>query len=209
MDDDAELLDRWRAGDKSAGAELFDRHYQALLRFFRNKVDDGYDDLVQGTFLACVEGRERFRGDCSFRTYLYAVARNVLHKHYRTLRRRAEPIEHVDFEVTAMRDLVPGPSSVVAAKAEQRLLLEALRRIPLDHQVVLELYFWEPLRAREIAHVLDVPVGTVRTRIRRAKQLLAEELERLAESREQLDSTLTRLDDWARSVRGASPGGEP
>lgn len=205
MSSDLDLLERWRAGDKQAGATLFDRHYQALLRFFRNKVDEGYEDLVQASFLACVETRDRFRGDSSFRTYLFSVARNLLHKHYRSLERRHAPIEHLDFEVTAMRDLVAAPSSIVAHKAEQRLLLEGLRRIPLDHQIVLELYFWEPLRARDIAHILDIPVGTVRTRIRRAKELLERAIEQLAESRQQLDSTLTRLDDWAQSVRRGLP----
>jgi RNA polymerase sigma-70 factor (ECF subfamily) len=202
---DLELLERWRANDKQAGAELFDRHYQALLRFFRNKIDEGYEDLVQATFLACVETRDRFRGDSSFRTYLFSVARNLLHKHYRSLKRRQEPLEHLDFEVTAMRDLIAAPSSIVAHRAEQRLLLEGLRRIPLDHQIVLELYFWEPLRARDIAQILDIPVGTVRTRIRRAKQLLEHAIEQLADSRQQLESTLTRLDDWAQSVRRDLP----
>jgi len=98
------------------------------------------------------------------------------------------PIGHLDFEVTAMRDLVAAPSSIFAQKAEQRLLLEGLRRIPLDHQIVLELYFWEPLRARDIADILEIPVGTVRTRIRRAKELLERAIEELADSREQLES---------------------
>jgi RNA polymerase sigma-70 factor (ECF subfamily) len=198
---DLELLESWRTGDKNAGAELFDRHYRAVSRFFRNKVSDGFEDLVQSTFLACVETRERFRGDCSFRTYLFAVARNLLHKHYRARKRRIDAPADPDFEIAAVRDLVVGPSEALAQRAEQRLLLEGLRAIPLDHQIVLELYFFEPLRAADIARILDIPVGTVRTRIRRAKALLERTLAELAASTELLESTLTRIDDWASAVR--------
>jgi RNA polymerase sigma-70 factor (ECF subfamily) len=65
---DYELLDVWRAGDPKASGELFDRHFRGLYRFFRNKGVKGVDDLVQQTFLGCVEGRCRMRGDATFRT---------------------------------------------------------------------------------------------------------------------------------------------
>jgi RNA polymerase sigma-70 factor (ECF subfamily) len=204
---DRELLERWHGGDADAGAELFDRHYQAVGRFLRNKVDDGLEDLVQATFMACLEHPERFRGESSFRTYLFSIARNLLHKHYRRLQRGERPRDPMDFERTAIHDVVVRPSELIVQRAEQRMLLEALRRIPLDHQIVLELYFWEPLKAREIAEILDVPVGTVRTRIRRAKALLEEQLRTLASSPAQLESTLTQLDDWARSVRALLSAG--
>lgn len=195
---DIELLDAWRAGDQAAGEQLFERHFAAVARFFRNKVSSGVDDLIQTTFLGCLEARDRFRGDASFRTFLFAVAHNVLRHHFRRTRREDA---RIDFGQFSVQDLAPGPSSVVAKKAEQRLVLQALRRIPVDYQVVLELYFWEPLKAHEIAQVLDVPEGTVRTRIRRAKQLLEEQLRELAESPEQLSRTTGSLEDWARGIR--------
>ena len=76
---DIDLLDAWRAGDPRAGNELFNRHFDSVCRFFANKAGNEVDDLIQRTFLACVEGRDRFRGDASFRGYLFGVARNVLH----------------------------------------------------------------------------------------------------------------------------------
>jgi DNA-directed RNA polymerase specialized sigma24 family protein len=54
---DIELLEAWRGGDRRAGEQLFERHYAAVARFFRNKLEFGVDDLIQRTFLACVEGR--------------------------------------------------------------------------------------------------------------------------------------------------------
>jgi RNA polymerase sigma factor (sigma-70 family) len=195
---DVELLEAWRGGDRRAGEQLFERHYAAVARFFRNKLEFGVDDLIQRTFLACVEGRERIRGEASFRTYLFAVARNLLGKHYRGRQRDGD---RIDLGVTSIHDLAPSPSVVVAEHEEQRLLLEALRRIPIDHQIVLELYYWERLTSAEIAGVLDVPHGTVRTRIRRAKQLLEEQLRALDAERAIVESTVANLESWAASLR--------
>jgi len=59
---DSELFDAWLRGDARAAAELFERHFDAIARFFRNKVIEGHEDLVQQTFAACLESRDRFRG---------------------------------------------------------------------------------------------------------------------------------------------------
>ena len=84
---------------------------------------------------------------------------------------------------------------------KDELLLEALRSIPFDSQVVLELSYWERLTGTEIGEVLELPLGTVKTRVRRAKQLLQERLQALGESAEVLESTMSNLDDWATSLR--------
>ena len=195
---DAELLQAWREGDRGAGEELFERHFDAVARFFRNKVDRGIDDLIQRTFLACVESKDRFRGDSSFRTFLFGVAHNVLGKHFRSKKRHGDKI---DFGVTSVYEISPSPSVIVAKHREQQVLLQALRRIPLESQVVLELYFWEKLTAAEVAQVVGVPEGTAKTRIRRAKQLLEQEMGKLISSKDQLESTVANLDSWAEGLR--------
>src|SRR5687767_9859628 len=90
---DVELLEAWRGGDKPAGVELFERHFDAIYRFFRSKVDDAAEDLTQQTFLGCVRGKQVFRGDASFRTYLYTIARNRLYTHIRDRQRRDAVVE--------------------------------------------------------------------------------------------------------------------
>lgn len=181
-----------------AGNELFNRHFDAICRFFANKVAEDVDDLIQRTFLGCVEGKERYRGDAGFRGYLFGVARNVLRRYYRDKRYYRERFQGL--EVSA-RDMAPGPSLLVAEKREQELLLSALRHLPLDHQITLELYYWENLSGRELAEILEVPEGTVRGRIRRAKELLHGKLAELATSAHQLQSTIANLESWARSLR--------
>jgi len=208
--EDVELLAAWRSGDRRAGEQLFDRHFKALTRFFRNKVGqgasgagDGMDDLIQQTVVGLLEGKHEFRGEGSFRSFVFGVAYNVLRNHYRRARRDAD---RLDFGVTSIFDLGHRPSEALAARHEQQLLLQGLRKIPVEHQVLLELYFWEPLTAAEIATVLGVPEGTVRTRIRRAKQLLEAELGRLTADPRLLESTRSNLDDWAKAVRGGGNG---
>lgn len=197
---DHQLLGAWRGGDRQAGSKLFDRHFRALRRFFRNKVRDESeaDELVQRSFMACVSGVERFREEASFRTWLFAVAHNVLREH---LRERAK--RPLDFGSESIAALEPGPSTNFARQREHRVLLEGLRALPLESQVMLELYYWEQLPARELGLVFDVPVGTVRGRIRKAKELLSVELARLAREGEVLETTEEQLDDWARRVREA------
>ncbi len=195
---DEELLEAWAGGELPAGAQLFDRHFGALSRFFRNKAGDAADDLIQRTLLACLEARARFEGKSSFRTFLFAIARNVLYSHY-----RGRSVEPPDYSVSSIAEIAPSATSILAAAGRQRSLLEALRSVPLQFQVVLELSFWERLTAAEIGEVVGAPEGTVRTRLRRAKELVAKELRRIENLGIPLETTIHQLDDWAAAVRKA------
>jgi RNA polymerase sigma-70 factor (ECF subfamily) len=195
---DIDLLDQWKAGDQTAGEQLFERHFDALYRFFRNKVGDDSEELLQRALMACVEQRDKFRGESSFRSFMFGVARIELLNYFKRkgrLKRQANPLE------TSVHDLKPSPSIMVADKEEQRLLLEALRRIPLDLQIAIELYYWEELTTNEIAEVLEIPTGTVKSRLRRAREHLEGELAELARTPDVLQSTMANLDGWAAQLR--------
>lgn len=195
---DLELLRQWQQGDNAAGKELFGRYYDSVARFFRNKLHGDISDVIQDTFAACVAGRDRLRDQTSFRSYLFSIAHRQLCEH---LRRRYRQGEALDLDAVSAHSLSSGPSSIVARQREERLLLEALRAIPVAYQELIELRYWEDLKTIEIAEIVELPHATVRTRLRRAHELLHEAMERLAGSRAELDSTLTRLDDWARQCR--------
>ncbi|HFE44756.1 MAG TPA: RNA polymerase sigma factor [Nannocystis exedens] len=200
MSDDRELLAAWRAGDLRAGEVLFDRHIASIHRFFKNKLGDtdATEDLVQRAFMACVEGRDRFRGDSSFRSYLFGIAHNLLCDHFRERQRGRRPL---DFEALSAVDLGVGPLTVLGQRREIRLLLSALRRIPLRFQVVLELSYWEEMSSFEIAEILGYPAATVRSRLRRARELLGQQIAGMAGSAELRASTTANLDRWARELR--------
>lgn len=170
---DEALLRAWAGGDEAAGATLYRRHFDALYRFFRTKAPDAYEDLIQTTMLECVRSKDRFRGDAPFRGFLFGVARNTLLHHFRSRFR-----DRLDFDASrsSVADLDPRPSTIAARNAEQTRLLEAMRRIPVDLQIVIELHYWEELSTRELSDALEVPQGTVKSRLRRAREALREAL---------------------------------
>ncbi len=189
-------LAAWRAGDSAAGQALLRAHFTRLYLFFSNKVSGDVSDLVQQTLLGCVEGRDRVREDGSFAAFLLGVARHRLYDYYRA--RARDPQQPIG-EVPAA-SLGPSPTSLVARKQNQRQLLAALRTIPLELQVVLELHYWEELSTADLAVALGVPQGTVKSRIRRAREALAVALQAAS------DGSLGRTTDydlecWARSIR--------
>jgi RNA polymerase sigma factor (sigma-70 family) len=172
VQDDPSLFAAWRDGDRSAGEVLVDRHYDSIARFFRTKVGAHSDDLVQRVFLVCVDRGANFRGDASFRAFLFGIARNVLYEFYRAKSKdgRNDP----DFGASSIMDLAPGISTMAIQRAEQRLLIQALQRLPVDLQMAVELYYWEELSIGELAQVLEVPPGTVKSRLFRAREALRE-----------------------------------
>ncbi len=198
--DDLQLLHAWREGDEKAGQALFERHFESVYGFFCNKVGgDAVDDLVQQTFLGCLEGRDRFREDASFRTYLFAIAHRQMMK-FRERWYKARD-RGADFDLDRIEDLDSSPSQLVVSHAEQALLVRALRRLPLELQVVLELFYWENMRSLDIASIIDVPHGTARSRLRRAREQLAEKIETLSENPKLCASTIGNLEDWLQSMQ--------
>jgi len=197
MVDDLELLAAWRAGDVSAGEALFSRHFAAVARFFRNKIDGDIEELIQRTFLGCLEGQHRFTGAGSFRGFLFGIARNILFNALRELKRGRE----VNLAELSIHDLGPTPSAVAARCEEEQLLLAALRRLPLQYQIVLELSFWEDMTHADVAEALAIPVGTASTRLRRARQLLTEQLQVLASTPALGVAVSVGFETWARSLR--------
>jgi RNA polymerase sigma-70 factor (ECF subfamily) len=144
--------------------------------------------------VACVEARDAFRGESSFRSYLFGLARFQLYMHYRkTQRSRA-----VDFTSTSVMDLGASPSGVLAQREDARLLALALQLVPLDQQIALELTYWEGLSAPEVAHVLRIPEATVYSRLRRAKERLRKALDGLAQEPSERQRACELLD----SMRG-------
>lgn len=198
LDDDQVLLRAWASGDGAAGDRLVRRHFDSLWGFFWNKVADRPEDLVQRTFLLCLERHERIRTSASFRGFLFGVARRVLFKHYDALARQRLDVSVGEATIEALSG---SPSQALALREEQKLLLAALRRIPVDFQITLELFYWEGSSIEEIAQTLDVRPGTVKSRLNRARGMLKDALASLDVQSELRMTTLENLEQWARSLR--------
>jgi len=203
---DGELLLAWRSGRRDAGEVLFERHYDRIARYFQGKVSEP-EELIQRTFLAAIEAADRIHSHASsLRPYMLGIAYNILCNHFR---QKKGPRNHAHLSSGAQA-CGPSPSEVVAVRQEDRILLAALRLLPLEWQTLLELYYWEEFTTRELAEALGWPLGTVRNRLAQARRRLEGHLRELTSSKEQLDTTLTRLDDWARALyeRGAKADDE-
>jgi RNA polymerase sigma-70 factor (ECF subfamily) len=193
--DDRALLQAWADGDVAAGDLLLQRHFASLVRLFHSRMPDRAADLIQRTMLGCVESHRRIPDGVPFRAYLLGIAHRVLVGCWRDDERRARrEAALAAFDRTSLTS----PSQVVAASQRHRELLGALRQLPLDLQLPLELAYWEDLSNEEIAMVLDVPLGTAKSRLRRAREALVESL-RAVEPRPL--ASLDDLDRWARELR--------
>lgn len=188
--EDLALLAAWQAGDARAGDGLVRYYTPHVVRFFADKVADfEVDDLVQQTWEALLHARDRFvaadepaaagepgeRIAASFRAYLYGTARFVLFAFFRRRARAAA----FDPEISALEDLAPSPSRQASAHAKLVRLSAALRKLPIDLQILLELRYAQEMTSAEIAAIYGIPRGTAKSRLRLAKQRLDAQLARM------------------------------
>lgn len=193
MDDDLTVLQRWRDGDQRAGQELFTRHFAEIYRFFEHKLPGEADDLTQQTFLACVKSRDQFRGQSTFRTYLFTIARNELYMRLRKIPK----FEQVDLEVSALDELVSSPSKQFGKDQELAKIRGALQKLPVEQQVLLEFHYWHDLDAAALAEMFETNPGAIRVRLLRARRALRDRLGAsadLAASNDPLSSSLSESD---------------
>lgn len=200
-EDDLQLLDRWCGGDEAAGNALFRRHFAAVYRFLEHKVDGEADELVQDTFLACVRGRDRFRRQSSFRTYLFAIARHTLYAH---VRRRVARGATIDFDEISVASITTSARGKLAQGQDRARLLAALRELPVEQQLILELHYWEGFDGEQLAEVFDLAEATTRSRLFRARAALRERL--AGDVAAPAPAADAELDAWARAL---APDDEP
>lgn len=203
MDDEWQLLEAWRGGDKASGEALFSRYFKLLCRFFRTKVYNPEDaaDLVSETLLECVRSTGHAREGVAFRSYLFSIGLNVLRRHFRKRGKRGR--EEDDFASICVGNPADDRSmtSLISLEEQGKVLVRALRSVPVEQQIVLELNLIEGLNGPEIAELLGVPKQTVYTRLRRGTEKLRKAVDELAASPEVATSTMTGLQTWAALVR--------
>ncbi len=194
---DAELLCAWQAGDAKAGEQLLERHFDTLFRFFRGRIDGDVAELVQRTLTACVEKHTRFPEGVSVKAFLLGIARKELLMYLRKQGRARRALDRV----AAAQAPLTSPSVILAAREEERLVLWALRRLPIEMQMLLELSYWENLSMVEIASILEIAPGTVKSRLHRARQLLRDAIRTAPCSPDLVETTMRGLETWARGLR--------
>ncbi len=170
------LIRRCRRGDEEAWAELVRNHQDGVYRTAYRLLENHDDALeaAQETFLSAYRGMGGFRGDSSFRTWLITIAA----RQATGLLKRRRDWSVLDEEDTPGDDLANGTP---ADRETHDLILSAVRKLDTPGRVILILREFEGLAYREIAEALDLPLGTVESRLYRARarlrKILARELE--------------------------------
>jgi RNA polymerase sigma factor (sigma-70 family) len=194
-DDDLELFQRWAGGDVDVGQQLVVRYYDAVFLFFASKVADHVAmELTQDTFETVCKKAGSLQLHASFASYLFGIARWKLVAHFRAEGKRGfDPLSDACPE--------PGPgatfTTLLARRREESTLVQALRQLPLDDQILLELRVYEGLRPREIAEILGVSKERVSSRLVGAKRRLM----RAADGVPATEETLTTLSTYMKGVR--------
>lgn len=183
-DPDRELVDRWKEGDASAFEQLVRRHEQRVFRLLLRMMGsrEEAEDVAQETFLSLHRHGKRFRGDSRFSTFVYRVAANAALNRRRTLGRSRARIDKLAVRQAAGDDLPSSPRDPEDATAGREVtdqVREALQKLSPSLRMPVVLYDIEGLAYAEIAKVLGVAEGTVKSRIHRARRALREQLQGL------------------------------
>ncbi len=170
---DAELIAAARS-DPPRFAAVFDRHYDAIHRFLSTRVGPRAEDVTAEVFKVAFQQRDRY--DPSFpsaRPWLFGVAARLAKQQHREEARTDELVSRMGSEPRHGDD--PGPERLAELAPSSPVAAAVLQLPPRDREPLL-LHAWDDLSYEEVAHALDVPLGTVRSRIHRARQHLRSRL---------------------------------
>jgi RNA polymerase sigma-70 factor (ECF subfamily) len=168
---DLELIARWQRGDERAAAELVARHAQALARFAGSfGVADDVEDLVQDTFVRAFQSLDGFRGDSSFRTWLFTIERRLLLDRRRAEKRRPSPVEVQEGDAATEYDAL---DSMVAGEAAGRVQ-QAMKRLSPTQREVFALRVAQGLSYKEIAELVGTTEGAARVHYHNAMRAVKE-----------------------------------
>ena len=180
---EASLVQRCAVGDETACSELVGEHQRMVVQLAVNLLGDRDEalDLSQEVFLRVFRTIHRFRGQSSLRTWIYRIAVNQARNRHRFWRRRHRGDQvSLDAHVAAHGDFLSGgqaaPDRLLAQKELAAKLNHALDNLPFDQRTAIVLREIDGLSYEEIAYSLGVAVGTVKSRLTRARQALRLEL---------------------------------
>jgi len=169
---EGEIVARIADGERQALDTLYQRYAQPLFGYLLTLTADRglAEEILQDTFVAAWRAAARFEGRASVKTWLFGIARRQAHN---SLRRRNLTLTDDTTLEQAPSD-EPEPEEAVLRDADRQALSEAIMRLRPVHREVLLLAFVHELSYAEMANLLDVPLGTIRSRLSNARRLLRE-----------------------------------
>jgi RNA polymerase sigma-70 factor (ECF subfamily) len=181
---DQQLVDRAQRGDKHAFELLVAKYQRRLARLISRFVRDSVEveDVTQEAFIKAYRALPTFRGESAFYTWLYRIGINTAKNHLQSLKRRAptttlfDAEESEGFEDAGLLHEVSTPENELMSKQVVDVVNSSLNELPDDLRTALALREIEELSYEEIAAAMNCPVGTVRSRIFRAREAIATNL---------------------------------
>lgn len=171
---DIELIARWKAGDERAATALVKRHAESLARFaVSNGERSEIDELVQDTFVRAFNSIDGFRGESSFRTWLFSIERRLLLDRRRAEKRRRDKTELQEGDAATEYDSL----DTVVADETQRRLQDAMKRLSPTQKEVFSLRVAEGLSYKEIAEAVGTTEGAARVHYHNAMRAIKEFLD--------------------------------
>jgi RNA polymerase sigma factor (sigma-70 family) len=185
-DADLDIVRQVQAGDVAAFDRLIIKYRERVYGIVYNMTSNREDaaDLTQDAFIKAFQSIHRFGGQSSFFTWLYRIAVNSTLSHLRRVRLRSFfSLERIDSEEPVSKEIIAALTDKVGAERDtyvrelQEKLNDAMQKLSIKHRTVVTLFEIDGLSHQEIAEVMDCSVGTVRSRLHYAKQLLQSELQ--------------------------------
>jgi RNA polymerase sigma-70 factor (ECF subfamily) len=186
-DVDQQLVERAQRGDKQAFGLLVEKYQRKLARLISRLVRDPgeVEDVTQEAFVKAYRALPSFRGDSAFYTWLYRIGINTAKNYLVAMRRRAPTSTDVEAEEAEGYDggellrEISTPESLLLTREIAGTVNQAIEALPEELRSAIQLRELEGMSYEEIAKLMDCPVGTVRSRIFRAREAIAERLKPL------------------------------
>jgi len=191
-DIDRDLVAKAQAGDKRAFGLLVEKYQRKLIRLLSRYIRDAaeVEDVAQEAFIKAYRALPAFRGDSAFYTWLYRIGINTAKNHLAATGRRAPTTTEVEAEDAEgmdegeqLRD-INTPESVLLSKEIASTVNAAMDGLPEELRTAIQLREIEGMSYEDIAKIMECPIGTVRSRIFRARESIAEKLKPLLEMRQ-------------------------
>lgn len=181
---DEELIARFQDGDVYAFEQIVHRYKDPLINFIYHYLGDRIDaeDVIQETFLRVFKNKHLYRNIAKFSTWIYTIASNLAKTELRRRRRRRIlSISQMGYEDRDydLPDVYSSPERIVGSEMKEKMIREEIEALPVKFREVVVLRDIQEFSYEEISKILNIPIGTVKSRVNRGRLRLQKKLQHL------------------------------